>query len=383
MIEHVLSKGCYLSQELAVKKSDNSNNFLSVLNDLAVIVDVVIPHEAGYLPDSILQTLEREKERFSKDYERVGDLLELLFGDEVVAYGDRCTAVFERWEKEGGGPSSLALIAHAWEFFGLPQGDALEQCAVISAVLAEIPNVMQYHGNEHYRKVLFHTIRMLVSHDKLQEEDRLRFDQADKALLMIAAMIHDLGHEGGDNLREGIYTPGYMEQKSIDMVMPYYEHLGMDRDLSSVLQTLVFCTDITFFAGDNSPCVRMRRIYDYYIDNKGDESVENYMIGKLRLFYENPKLAMMAMMLHEADIATSAGLSYEQSIKETIDIMEERCLKNASPGILLAFLQQQLEGHMKTQAAQTLFGSAMDMIISRATQELQGGRTSFYEDYDG
>lgn len=353
--------------------------FLTSLDDIKATAESVIPHEQGYDVADILQSADRLKQSFEKDYGRLEELSELLFSDEIAAYGDRCTAVFERWEKEGGGPSLLAMLAFAWDEFSFPADTVTGRCAVMAAIMAEVPNDLQYHGNEHYRKVLFHTIRMAgVQRGLSCAKNRLENDE-DARILMIAAAIHDLGHEGGDNLRDGIYTPGYMEQKAYDMVAPYFEALGMDYDLLKTLQTLIFTTDITFFAGDNSPCVRMRRIYDYYFHDDGNEDVLNYMIGKLRLFDENPGLALMAMMLHEADIATSAGLSYEQSIKETIDIIEERGMKSAGPRVLLAFLQEQLEGGMKTESARILFSGAMETIMAQAQADLQSGRETFYE----
>jgi hypothetical protein len=364
-----------LSQDLAVKENVNED-FIAYLNDLEAMIDIVIPHESGYEPAVILEALRTLRQSFESDCSRVLERKELLFGDELIAYGERCTNVFNAWEEEGGGPSVLALLAAAWDELGLEFDDAIARSAVISAVLAEVPNDLQYHGNEHYRKVLFHTIRMLAAQLKL--EDNV-LEKSDVALMLIAATIHDLGHEGGDNLRDGIYTPGYMEQRSIDMAMPYYEELDMPSEARDTLQTLIFCTDITFFAEDNSPCVRMRMIYDYFYNDSGNEKVLNFIIGKLRLFDENPKLALMAMLIHEADIGSSAGLSYEQSVKETIDIMEERGLQNAGPAVLLNFLHRQLEGSMKTETGKALFGSAMEVIMDQATQELEEGKQTYYE----
>jgi hypothetical protein len=87
----------------------------------------------------------------------------------------------------------------------------------------------------------------------------------------------------------------------------------------------------------------------------------------------------MAMILHEADIGTSAGLSYEQTIKETVNIIEERGAKTAGPGIVLAFLREQLGETMYTEAAKQVFGPAMRDIIARAEADVAAGRKTFYE----
>ena len=108
------------------------------------------------------------------------------------------------------------------------------------------------------------------------------------------------------------------------------------------------------------------------------EDVESMLIGKLRLFEDNPKLAVMAMLLHEADIATSAGLTYGQSKAETINIMEERGLKTAGPKVLLRFLIEQLDGRMMTPAGQVLFAGQMASIMQQANDDAGAGIETFY-----
>lgn len=367
-----------MSQDLATRNNQRTD-WATYLDELDPLIETVELRDGGYDTTLIKESVERVRNSFEKDYSRLEGLEALLFGEDVTAYGERCAAVFSRWEEEGGGPSLLVMIVKAWETFGYPDSNALIKAGIISAVLSEVPNEMQYHGNEHYRKVLFHVLRMIQTHNCLHEDDEWTLDLEEISLLMIAGTIHDLGHEGGDNMRDGIYTPGYMEQKALDLAMPYFEAIGMGVEHRSIMEALIFCTDITFFAGDNSPCFRMRKIYNYYFVDQSDDTVLNYMMGKLRSFDNNPKVALIAMILHEADIGTSAGLNYEQSIVETINIMEERCIKNAGPKILLAFLKEQLEGSMKTECGALLFGPGMKIIMEEATQNFKDGRETFYD----
>jgi hypothetical protein len=383
VLMHILvcsfSKDSYLSQDLATQ-NDSGIDWLECLEQLRPHIEAVIPHECGYKSSVVIDSLESLKKSFEKDYERMGELEELLFGEDITAYGERCASVFSRWEDEGGGPSLLSMLARAWEFWGFPEEGRFTKAAVMSAVLAEVPNNMQYHGNEHYRKVLFHVIRMIRTHNLLYADDELELSFEEVAILLIAGTVHDLGHEGGDNMRDGIFTPGNMEQKAIDIGQPYFESVGLMTGEQGILETLIFCTDITFNAGDNSPCVRMRKIYNYYFIDQSDDSILNYMMGKLRRFDEAPKMALIAMMLHEADIGTSAGLTYRQSIKETIDIMEERCVDTAGPGLFLAFLKEQLEGEMKTECGKAIFGPGMKVIMEEAIDDFNAGRKTFYEE---
>ncbi len=355
---------------------------MDALADLKGVIETVKPHESGVSATDLLDQLETLIARFPGDYDRLQDVADLLFSEETAVYGARATAVFNRWEREeGGGPSLTAFVAQAIDRFNLPVGGPETRSALMAALLAEIPNDLLYHGNEHYRKVMFHTIRLLATHRQGHFAGLPELDDADVMKLLIAATIHDLGHEGGDNLREGIYTPGYMEQKAFDMMRPYFEGLGLDRDYWGDIETIIFCTDITFFAGDNSPCARMKKIYRYHFlhDLPDDVDVEMMMIGKLRRFEDSPRLALMAMLLHEADIATSSGLSYEQSRAETISIMEERGMTTAGPKVLLRFLIEQLNGCMVTPAAQQLFSKEMADIMQQAEDDLRAGVESYYD----
>lgn len=368
-----------MQPELAVRQHKDSWA-QSLLASLENAILAVRPATEGPDAETLSGVLEECTKKFDVDYARLQDAGDVLFEPDITAYGMRATAIFQRWESEGSGPILPAFIACAADKFRLNTDTPEMQAAMMAAVLAEIPNALQYHGNEHYRKVMFHTIRLLATYNQSDYQVLPVLLPRDITQMLIAAVIHDLGHEGGDNMRDGIYTPGYMEQKATDIVRPYFEHFGLERDFYGDIEAAVFCTDITFFAGENSPCVRMKKIYRHYFtkDLPESEDVESMMIGKLRRFEDNPRLVMMAMLLHEADIATSAGLTYDQSKAETIDIMEERGIKTAGPKTLLRFLTEQLDGKLMTPAAQALFGSSMTAIMQQANDELAAGAETFY-----
>lgn len=370
-----------MHQELAIQGTTR-HWAMDALADLKEVISAVKPHESGVSAEELLVRLDTLITQFPGDYDRLQDVADLLFSAETAAYGARATAVFNRWEQEDdGGPSLPAFVALAVDRFNLQADGPESRSALMAAVLAEIPNDLLYHGNEHYRKVMFHTIRLLATHRQGHFAGLPDLDDMDVLKVLIAATIHDLGHEGGDNLREGIYTPGYMEQKAFDMMRPYFETLGLDREFWGDIETIIFCTDITFFAGDNSPCARMKKIYRHHFlhDLPDDVDVGMMMIGKLRRFENSPRLALMAMLLHEADIATSSGLSYEQSRAETISIMEERGMTTAGPKVLLRFLIEQLNGCMITPAAQLLFGKELADIMKQAEDDLRAGVESYYD----
>ncbi len=356
----------------------NQDEFSNIFNWLEDVCARAVP-EGGFIDhNAITALLPALRQRFAADGDRVSSAAGVLFGDDISAYGLSCATLFNRWEAEGGLPGLPALVAQAAAHMALDLQSLPVRCAFLAAVLAELPNTLQYHGNEHYRKVLFHSIRLMVTHNRLFKGTPRELDKDDIATLLAASCIHDLGHQGGDNMRDAVYTPGYMEQQAIDAARPFFTAAGLSSDITGAIETLVFCTDITFFAGDNSPCVRMKKIYRHYFWEGYNEDVSLLMMGKLRRYEDNPKMALMAMLLHEADVGTSAGLSYEQTMKETINILEERGLKSAGPKVVLAFLRDQLGETMFTEAGKQIFGPVMAQVIVRAEQDMAQGRNSFY-----
>lgn len=356
-----------------------TDNGHEALKGLAPVLESVQP-EHFVTPEKALEALDQVCSRFVADRALVEDAANVLFGSDITAYGTRAASIFSRWEGlDGQGPSAVALLDVAIEKL-VPDMDPLQkQMLLLAGVLAEVPNECQYHGNFHYRKVLFHAIRMAALHQQLGDE-ALSFTDDDLFILMLAATIHDLGHEGGDNLRDGVYTPGYMEQRAFDIAYPYFEEMGLPKDICNPMKTAIFCTDITFFAGENSPCVRLKMIHDHMFGVKEQDDISLLTMGKLGLLADNPKLVRLAVILHEADIASSAGLTYEQTEKETIDIIEERGLKTAGPGIVLNFIREQLDCRFLSPEGKALFEMPMQAIIELAEDDYQGGRETFYED---
>lgn len=368
-----------MSQELA--RENTADIQVTALFDESRKVAKAVHTDEKYISEHELLTLiDRLQQSFDKDYQRIAEITDVLFDKDTRSFGEKVTRIFTRWEEEGGGPALPAMIAHAIERFGLDIKDPCVKAAFVSAILAEHPNALQYHGNEHYRKVLFHGIRIICSHNAIYKDTNRAINQGQIAVLLTASCIHDLGHEGGDNLRDGVYTPGHMEQYALDIAKPYFAALDVPEDQIGDIETIVFCTDITFFAGDNSPCIRMKKIYKHYFWDDTREDVSMMMMGKLRRYEDNPRLVLMAMILHEADVATSAGVSYEQTIKETVNIMEERGVKTAGPRTVLAFLREQLGETMFTEASKQLYGEVMADVIRQAEEDIERGRTTFYEE---
>lgn len=360
------------------KKNSHYMEIFILFDHLGETIRGVEPKEKFIVQEHLLKLVDTLWHSFEQDYAHLALVSDVLFGNDTDSFGEQVTNIFLQWEKEG--TSLVALIAHAIEHFGLDVDKPCVKSAFMAAILAEYPNDLKYHGNGHYRKVLFHAIRLITTHNRIYKDTNRIINNDQIAELLAAACIHDLGHEGGDNLRDGVYTPGKMEQYALDIARPYFQALDLPEDQLGDIETIVFCTDITFFAGDNSPCIRMKKIYKHFFWDDDREDVGMMMVGKLRRYEDNPRLVLMAMILHEADIATSAGLSYDQTVTETINIMEERGVTTAGPKTVLAFLREQLGETMFTEAGKQLYGRVMADVIKQAEQDVARGRDTFYEE---
>jgi hypothetical protein len=365
------------SQDVAAQRRQG-NDYAALIGDLARLIASVAPEEDFLSTESLLARAAALRDGFAADYARIAEAGEDLTGADFAAYGADTTAFFDKWEAEGGGPALTATVAFAIDHFGLSIADGIVRAAMMAAILAEYPNDLPYHGNEHYRKVLFHAIRLMATNNDIAPKTGgVRLSDAEIAKMLAACCIHDLGHKGGDNLRDGVYTPGYMEQRSFNIARPYLAAAGAPEEDLRDIETIVFCTDITFFAGENSPCLRLKKIFKHYFwGDKGDD-IAALMLGKLRRYEGNKPLVLMAMILHEADIASSAGLSYDQTIRETLSIMGERGVTTAGPRTVLAFLREQLGETLFTDAGKQIFGRVMQDVIARAEADIAAGRELF------
>jgi len=366
-----------------MRKMQKSPRSMLAVNPGHALFDELAAVAAGVQPEDFVEPADLTKriselrKVFDADCLRVAAVADTLSGSDISEYGAETSAIFDKWEKERGGPTLPALVSHAMRIFDLDEDAREVKAAFMAALIGEVPNDLRYHGNEHYRKVLFHAIRLMATHNQLFEGDARELTAQQIAVLLTGACMHDVGHKGGDNLKEAVYTPGSMEQRAFDICRPYFEAVNMDRELMGQVETIVFCTDITFFAGENSPCVRMKKIYKHYYWQDDTEDVSMMMMGKLRRFEDNPQLVHMAMILHESDVGTSAGLSYERTKKETVDLMAERGVKTAGPKTVLAFLREQMSETMFTEAGKQIFGPVLKDVIAGAERDLADGKTAF------
>jgi hypothetical protein len=126
--------------------------------------------------------------------------------------------------------------------------------------------------------------------------------------LVVAAVIHDLGHDGGTNQDE----PFRLERQSHAYARPYLAQAGVSEDRLQRLLTLLLATDIVH------GLPRVRAWFRYHA-GQGPRPEAPEPDPAFDLLAHDPDLVRSAVILTEADALSSAGLTAERA-----QLQEER-----------------------------------------------------------
>ena len=162
---------------------------------------------------------------------------------------------------------------------------------------------VEYHHRIHYCEV------MLSAHYLGLQ---LELDPEQLAQLVLAAEIHDLGHDGSMNLG----SPFRLERSSLEMAKPYLQMAGLDDGVLATMTALVLATDIM------NGLAYARACFDFHFQaapppGTAPDPAMASLAG-------NSVLASMAIALTEADALASAGLSPESADRQERQLAAER-----------------------------------------------------------
>ncbi|MCB1563232.1 MAG: hypothetical protein KDJ75_06620 [Alphaproteobacteria bacterium] len=282
-----------------------------------------------------------------------------------------------RWGASGVCPSLVALCAYACDNFEITRPD-LVYPLLTAAVLGEVENNQTYHSNMHYRKVLMQIMRLCSVHNDIYEGTIRAFDEGQRALLLIAACVHDLGHDGNGNMIKGVFFKSRMERLSFEFSRPFLERAGLaDAGELEKLAVMLLCTDVTPLNSPMNPVNQMKSAYRFHFLGD-DRKVDSLNLEKdLRVLQKDKKLTMMSLILHEADVATSAGLGYEMTQYETALYRKEVCDDEARPHHIVDFLNNICQRSMLSEAAQKLYAANLARTLILAEEAVKNGDEPF------
>ena len=207
-------------------------------------------------------------------------------------------------------PSLPALTAHYLDALGVSDSDPEYDMALIAAALAEVEgeSIPGYHNINHFIDVVAVTAQALHVNEEQYDtygaqSGAVDLDMKDKALTLIAAIGHDIGHEGVSNPKDDIY---FNERRSYKLLEAPLQAMGMGADDLSRIDLMLKTTS------PNGPHTIIKRLglaaakgqdvsWDA-IDNEG-------RYPELQALHGDPKLIAQAAILHAADLfASSASL---------------------------------------------------------------------------
>lgn len=344
----------------------------------------------GSLAESVKPTTDKSRfldaAEFSHTHERVLEelgsglalirqtCLPLFCSDETVSGQTKlCVEILRGWALTGEAPSLAALAIQAMETLGV-KDDEYARLVMLAAVLGEIENKLPYHSNMHYRKVVLQLIRLMAHHNEIYAGTSKVFSDKDICLLLTAACIHDVAHDGRGNTVQGVHERGRLETRSFDVLRHWMEPLGFDDpQLHEALRVMLMGTDVSPVGDSRAPVAQMRTAYrHHFFGQKGWVEPLN-LSSDLQPLEENGHLAMMALTLQEADIATSAGLDYSVTKFETALICEEYNMPEALPQHIINFLRDVCNRQFLSDAGQRLYAGNMARIFALAQKDVDAG----------
>lgn len=354
---------------------NESHVWLKKLQALQTVIDDV-PGAKSWDSSALAgKTLKQICKTFEKDFQALENEASFLFS--VEGDSDDLTRqsadLLRKWAVAGS-PSLTALSIFALEHFGIKPPEDLVQAVLISSVLGEVENELSYHNNMHYRKVLVNVIRLVTMHNYIYEGTARSFDVNQIGQLIIGACIHDLGHDGLGNTIKGVFTQGRLEKLSFDLITPYLRAVGYNEDKRLAdLRVMLLCTEVTPLDDPGNPMNQMKAAYRYHYLGDDTKTHTLNLDKDIAELQTNPHLTMMCLILHEADIATSAGLTYDVTKYETSIYMREIGTKHARPQHVIDFLNQICQRKFLSDAAQRLYAGNLARIYALAQADVQAG----------
>lgn len=292
---------------------------------------------------------------------------------EPKSYTAQTIDLFRYWHLKDRRASLCAISIFAIEYFELEKDELHVRAILTAAILAEVENDLPYHSNMHFRKVLVHTIGLIAVHNRIFADTAKTLTTKEISLILIAAIIHDLGHDGHNNSINGVHHMGRMERRSFELAVPFIQKTGLEQSEIDAVSVMLLTTDVSPIDSDTGANSQLRKVYRKH----HGEDVELALHGDLKALEDDERLTLIAMLLHEADIATSAGLSYEVTKFETGLFAREIGKESAHPHLVIDFLEKVCERRMLSHAAQKLFAANMARVYILAQEDLESGNQAY------
>ncbi len=356
----------------------------SILKDVRDILFSLEPDLGWTSRQVVRQAYDDVAENISQDIDFLDKNAEFVFSSERENddLTDETVQLLRHWYLMDRPPSLLSLCVFAAENFGVKIDQDLSQALVMASILADIPNDLPYHSTLHYKKVLLQMIRLITVHNDIYEGTESFCNGNDIGFLLLAACIHDLGHDGKGNTIKGVYHQARLERHSYTILMKYFNAIGFQdqtfyQKIMHDLRVVLLCTDTSPMGDPASFVNQMKTAYRAHFLNQKSAYEGLNLDPELKALEKDAKLTVMALLLHEADMATSSGLNYDVTAFETMLFYREIGQENPKPSNVIDFMNRICQRQVLSSAGQKLYSANMARILALAEKNIKAGDQPF------
>jgi len=161
-----------------------------------------------------------------------------------------------------------------------------------------------YHNAQHFCEVLLSALYLSLLAGLVPRE---------QTQLLVAALTHDFHHDGTTNAN----VPFRLERLSAEAAAPYLDAAGVSREERERITAMIFATEV-------SVGTRFARDCHLHLAGGGPSPGLSGVPAQLATLAGDARLALQAVVLGEADVLSSAGLTVQYGELQQDKLAEER-----------------------------------------------------------
>jgi 3'5'-cyclic nucleotide phosphodiesterase family protein len=160
-----------------------------------------------------------------------------------------------------------------------------------------------YHNAQHFCEVVLSALYLSLLAGVSARE---------KVELLVAALVHDFHHDGNTNAN----VPFRLERLSAQAASPYLQAAGVPMEAQARVTAMIFSTEV-------SVGTRFARECHLHFAASGSRPSLSGIPGPLALLAGDARLALQAVIVGEADVLSSAGLTVQYGERQQEKLAEE------------------------------------------------------------
>jgi hypothetical protein len=252
----------------------------------------------------------QEVQKLDKHFKETGGVF-FHVGSSASDTAEEFTRIHVEQYRETGRPSLPALALHHAERMGLNKGSADYKALIMVAVRAEMKLAVtpDYHNKFHYTDVAAMTANLLEENNKMLKagtKGATDLSKHEQALTLIAAIGHDLDHDGHSNPADDLL---FNESKSFELMFPLLEKAGLSGADIGKIHTILMAT-----SPDGPDAVLQavaQAMREGKVINPAAKPFSQAPLNKFPALTESlrkdPRLVQMAAIVHDADLYGSTA----------------------------------------------------------------------------